>query len=678
MRVPRLAAFPAALLLVLLAADSAPAAVPDSCGGQPIAPTKTITGEFGQEQQGSYVFLPFDVPAGTTQVRVKYCWDQPENKGSASNTIDLGVYSPRVKGDRIWGENEFRGWGGSSHPDTAISAQGPSPEASYLADPKGYVPGATTRGYEPGKIEAGQWAVELGVAAVTSVDQGNTDGKVAWRVEIELSSDPAFAKTPYKPTPYDSKPAKTKAGWYGGDMHVHAENSNLGAATMTQVFDYAFKSLSAGGAGLDYITLTDYVGDVQWGEIGKYQPKYKGKMISRGAEVITYKGHTNNQASAKFVDYRTGPLLLRADDGTLTQLRRARNPKEIFKEVRDAGGYTQINHPTIFPSSTPGFAQLCRGCPWDYTSSQTDFKLVNAIEVATSLSSVRAADGTLGPGPFTQSAIDFYEKALAAGNRIAAVAASDAHNAGEVENASQTPLGTPSTEVYAPELSEKGVEAGVQARHTYAKLFGAAGADLRLDAKASDGTSAIMGGALAAKSATFTAQVLNASSSPDKRTLLVLKNGKPLKSFPITKKDTKVTVKSSGAGRYGLELMRGDAIEAYSTPIWLGSKPDPGPATTLTASSSLKASGGAFSVKCAVDGLGSKKCTVTAKAGGKVIGTGSASPKTSPATVKVKLNSSGKSMLSAAGSKGLAIALTAEGTGFAGTTTTKPKSAKLK
>src|SRR3954451_7758146 len=274
MRVPARAAIPAALLSLLLAPAAASAAVPDSCGGQAITPTKVITGEFGQAQQGSYVFLPFDVPAGTTQVRVKYCWDQPENKGSASNTIDLGVYSPRVKGDTVWGENEFRGWGGSSHPDTAISAQGPSSEAAYLANPKGYVPGATTRGYEPGAIEAGQWAVELGVAAVTTPEQGNTDGKVAWRVEVELSSDPAFAATPYKPPPYSTRPARTKAGWSGGDMHVHAENSNLGAAPISEVFDYALKPRPA-GAGLDFLTLTDYVGDVQWGEIGRYQSRYK-------------------------------------------------------------------------------------------------------------------------------------------------------------------------------------------------------------------------------------------------------------------------------------------------------------------------------------------------------------------------------------------------------------------
>ena len=42
-------------------------------------------------------------------------------------------------------------------------------------------------------------------------------------------------------------------------MHVHAEHSNYGAATMTETFEYAFKPLAQGGAGLDFITLSDYV-----------------------------------------------------------------------------------------------------------------------------------------------------------------------------------------------------------------------------------------------------------------------------------------------------------------------------------------------------------------------------------------------------------------------------------
>ena len=61
--------------------------------------------------------------------------------------------------------------------------------------------------------------------------------------------------------------------------------------------------------------------------------------------------------------------------------------------------------------------------------------------------------------------------------------------------------------------------------------------------------------------------------------------------------------------------------------------------------------------------------------GSSVVHAGSAmtTPASKAATVKVKLNSLGKRMLSAAISKGLGVFLTADGTGYAGpTTTTKP------
>ena len=92
-------------------------------------------------------------------------------------------------------------------------------------------------------------------------------------------------------------------------MHVHAEHSNYGAATMTDTFSYAFKPLAQGGAGLDFITLSDYVsGYPAWNEIGRYQSLHPDNLVIRSDEVITYKGHTNNHASAKFVDYRTTPV----------------------------------------------------------------------------------------------------------------------------------------------------------------------------------------------------------------------------------------------------------------------------------------------------------------------------------------------------------------------------------
>ena len=55
------------------------------CGGRAIAPDQVITGEFGTNVNKDYVLLPFDVPAGTTAVRVKYCWDRPESGTHAAH-----------------------------------------------------------------------------------------------------------------------------------------------------------------------------------------------------------------------------------------------------------------------------------------------------------------------------------------------------------------------------------------------------------------------------------------------------------------------------------------------------------------------------------------------------------------------------------------------------------------
>ena len=74
---------------------------PASCGLQ--NPDRTITGEFGSELQGSYVLLPFDVPAGQTAVRVRYCYDQPETPlaGTQRHTLDLDLYGPRSPGRAV-------------------------------------------------------------------------------------------------------------------------------------------------------------------------------------------------------------------------------------------------------------------------------------------------------------------------------------------------------------------------------------------------------------------------------------------------------------------------------------------------------------------------------------------------------------------------------------------------
>ena len=112
------------------------AAVTDPCPGDPIRIDQLTTGSFESNLQGGYVLVPFDVPAGTTAVRVKYCFDQPEvPTPNVRHTLDLGLYEPLRGGDALPGAREFRGWGGSSHPDVTLSPEGFSSEAEYLARP---------------------------------------------------------------------------------------------------------------------------------------------------------------------------------------------------------------------------------------------------------------------------------------------------------------------------------------------------------------------------------------------------------------------------------------------------------------------------------------------------------------------------------------------------------------
>ena len=136
-------------------AVSAPAAAtalgPTSCPGAAIQPTQVITGEFASELQGSFVLLPFQVPAGTTAVRVKYCWDPPIAP-FVRHTLDLGSDQARTEPGALYGPREFRGWGGSSHPDVTSPPRASRARRSTSPARARNVPGKTTRGFLPGPI----------------------------------------------------------------------------------------------------------------------------------------------------------------------------------------------------------------------------------------------------------------------------------------------------------------------------------------------------------------------------------------------------------------------------------------------------------------------------------------------------------------------------------------------
>ena len=553
----------AGLSLAAPAAAAADIGPGGTCTGDPIVPDRVVTGSFPAALQGSYVMVPVTVPRGTEGVRVKYCYSQPAGPTAAGarNTLDLGLWDPRG----------FRGWGGSSHPDVTVSPLGFSSEAEYRADPRGDVPGRTTRGFLPGRVPPGRWEVELGVGGVLTPEQGNPSGAVDWRVEVDFLE--RTEGTRYRPARYDRSPARRAPGWYTGDLHVHAEHSALGDATMREVFEYAFRPLRRGGAGLDFVTLSDYVTSSGWGEIGRHQADHPGRLIVRSAEVITYRGHTNNHASATYVDHRLGPVHELQPAGGVRLRRGPRPPSEVFRTVHRAGGFTQINHPRIFPSSVPVFALLCRGCPWDYSDAETDLRRVDAIELATGPATVESGDDpdTLG---FTRDAIAYYQRVLATGAHVAAVAVSDSHDGGSPSNpVTERPVGQGATVVRARELSERGITAAVKAGHTYAKLLGSQGPDLRFSATAG-GRRAIMGDTIRGGSRVrLRAHVDGATATavPGTRpySLVVQRDGVEISRLPVTGERQTFRLRATGPGRWGLQLERGRLVVAVTTPIWV-------------------------------------------------------------------------------------------------------------
>src|SRR5215210_4553276 len=79
-------------------------------------------------------------------------------------------------------------------------------------------------------------------------------------------------------------------------------------------------------------------------------------------------------------------------------------------------------------------------------------------------------------------AIDFWEQKLDAGYKIAPVGGSDSHDAGRTPEPTHSPVGDPTTVLFADELSEAGIKRAIDARHTYVKMFGNDGPDLRFEA----------------------------------------------------------------------------------------------------------------------------------------------------------------------------------------------------
>jgi len=352
----------------------------------------------------------------------------------------------------IFDPERFRGWSGSNK--TWFTISDVDATASYL----------------PGALPSGTWKLLLGIA--------NTRAGVTaeYKAEIYLSKtlDPPFS------LPDQRAVLNKTAGWYKGDLHTHTGQSDGSCASQSgrRVPCPEFKLLEAAAArGLDFVADTEHDTASAYTSLLRWQNYFDRLLLIRGREITTYRGHANIFGTSDWVDFRLSPT---------------NSVNDIADRVHALGGIMSLNHPA-FPTG-----EVCMGCGWNPEPALAVGKL-DAMEVVNGLDVENDRSG-----------IPLWHRRLNNGERVTAIAGSDDHDSGTRPG---HPVGTPTTVVFAKELSEAAIIDGIRAGHAFIKTKGPEGPDVYLSADANR-SHAIAGDALALASgarAQFSVQVVNAA-----------------------------------------------------------------------------------------------------------------------------------------------------------------------
>jgi hypothetical protein len=290
-------------------------------------PSLVLTGHFRPDEEWQYRHLPFEVPAGTQGLHIRYSYTDriaSDPTAMGGNTLDIGLFDER---GTAAGSPGYRGWSGSDKNEFTIIETWATPP------------------YKPGPIGAGEWNVLLGPYKV------HPERGLDYRVEIWLNPDlppeePVIRRT-HKPFVL-RKVAAIEPGWYRGDLHSHTMASD-GDSWMPDVMH------AAAERGLDFLGVTDHNGaippdasglrdDVQW------------PVLVPGIEVTTYAGHFNVWgAGGEWFDFRDP-----SDEGM----------QRAMDAALAVGALVCVNHPKpfgppwLYPNVTGNHAVEIWNGPW--------------------------------------------------------------------------------------------------------------------------------------------------------------------------------------------------------------------------------------------------------------------------------------------------------------------------
>lgn len=315
-----------------------------------------------------------------------------------------------------------------------------------------------TPSYQPTQTVAGEWALLLGVPNMRSGATADYTARVWLSRSLHAANEPALLRAPLA----------TGTRWYRGDLHAHTGHSDgscaSAAGTREKVPCPLFLTAQAARARkLDFLAITEHNTVSHANAIRELQPWLDDLLLMPARELTTFHGHANLFGTMAPLDFRKAAAGKPGLDGMLNA-------------AAALGGVLSLNHP-VRPSG-----EQCMGCGWE---QETDMRLVHAMEVVN------------GPDAGTQwSGIPFWTAQLQRGLRITAIGGSDNHRPDQKDRGGGA-LGSPTTVVYAPELSQLALLNAVRAGHVFIDVTGSGERVLELRARAG-GHTAMMGDALAA------------------------------------------------------------------------------------------------------------------------------------------------------------------------------------
>lgn len=430
-----------------------------------------------------------------------------------AGTEEISVAHPKQQPENILDYGVFdpagyRGWGGGNDEPAVVGRL------------------AASRSYLAGPMPAGQWSVVIGKAKIIT-------SPAHYRLEIDVRSaavlPPQPARAPYQPIRLGEE-----TRWYAGDLHQHSRESGDASPTLDAVATFARSR------GLDFVEYSEHNTVSQLDFFSDVQARHPDLLLLPGVEFTTYAGHANGIGATRYVDHRLGY-------------------GEVTLETALANFATQdvvfsINHPLL------DLGQNCIGCAWKHKIPREQ---LGAVEI--------------GTGGFDKTGLIFgkqtlawWERLSAQGLHLAPVGGSDDHSGGTGTGMFDSPIGNPTTMVYATALDAAAIVEGIRKGHTVVKLQGPG--DPMVDLRIGD---AMVGDTLVAHSPLLKVTVTGGVGAR----LVVFKDGAELYSTEVTADPFEWADVVSGGGRFRAEAQIDGQPRTVTGNLWVESPVEPPPKT---------------------------------------------------------------------------------------------------